>query len=328
MTVPLVVGVMGAGAMGQGFDGPGAAHVVTLAHAAVRTPGFVLGGFYDVEAERSSAAERKWGCPRSPRERAAWLDQPWDVICIATPDMRHAADLADVLARKPKAIVVEKPAAADPVDAVALLERAERLGIPVVVDFPRRWHRGVKVVRRAIDDRRLGEPVAAVFVYSGGSVHNAGHMMDLFYTWWGGTWAVTRRAPGALSLGRTGQRVAVSFVDLGEHPHYVWEMHVYCENGKVELSRSPETLEVSGAAPHPVYSTFSVLTPSEQLDMEEEPLLCRLFEDVARMIADPERAHAWARREVESHTFAQRVFEALEAPLGVLGEEVARPCHP
>ena len=319
MTAPLVVGIMGAGAMAQGFDAPGAAHVVTLAHATARTPGFVLGGFYDVTAEQSEVAERKWGSPPSPRERAAWLAQPWDVVCIATPDAQHAADLSDVLARKPRAVVVEKPAAEDPGDAVMLLEQAERLGIPVVVDFPRRWHSGVDMVRRAVDDGRLGEPVAAVFVYSGGAVHNAGHMVDLFHTWWGGAWSVSRGGPGTLLLERPGRRVTASFVDLGRHPHYVWEMHVYCERGKVELARSPEVLEVSRAAAHPVYATFSVLTAAERVDMEDEPLLPRLFHQVAGLVADPERAHAWARREIDSHTFAQRVFEALEP-------EGARPC--
>jgi hypothetical protein len=113
-------------------------------------------------------------------------------------------------------------------------------------------------------------------------------------------------------LERAGHRVGARFVDLGRHPHYVWEMHVHCERGKVELARSPEVLELSRAAAHPVYTTFSVLTPVERVAMEDEPLPCRLLDEVARLIADPERAQAWARREIDSHTFAQRVFGALE----------------
>jgi predicted dehydrogenase len=86
----VIVGILGAGRIAQSFDAPGAAHVLSLAHAVSRSTAFRLGGFFDVRAERAVAAERRWGCAPSPRTREAWLDSGWDVVCIATPEAAQA----------------------------------------------------------------------------------------------------------------------------------------------------------------------------------------------------------------------------------------------
>src|SRR5262252_5059042 len=61
----LVVGILGAGRMAQGFDDPHSPHVLSLAHAVHVSPGFRLGGFFDRRPERAELAERRWGCPQS-----------------------------------------------------------------------------------------------------------------------------------------------------------------------------------------------------------------------------------------------------------------------
>ena len=313
-----LVGILGAGRMAQGFDEPGSPHVLSLAHAVKVSPGFRLGGFFDQRPERAEAAERRWGCPPSPRARAEWLGQPWDVVLIATPDAEHGADLRDVLARKPRGIVVEKPVAADGAEGLRLLEEAERLGIPVFVDFPRRWHSGVAAVARDIVAGRLGKPIAAVLTYSGGAAHSAVHMLDLFHTWWGAGWTPTlggRAGDVALVTLRRGRdALNASFVDVAADRYYVWEMHVWCERGKVELSRSPEVLELSGLDGHPLYTSFQVLTERERFQMEHEPVLLRLMETLAGAIADPDIARTLLRREIESQAFTAEVLRCLETP--------------
>jgi GFO/IDH/MocA oxidoreductase family protein len=312
----LVVGILGAGRMAQGFDDPDSPHVLSLAHAVQASRGFSLGGFFDQRPERAEAAERRWSCPPSPRARAEWLSQPWDVVLIATPDTEHGADLRDVLARKPKGIVVEKPVATDGAEGLRLLEEAERLGVPVLVDFPRRWHSGVAAVTRHIAAGRLGEPVAATLTYSGGGAHSAIHMLDLFHTWWGPGWTptlVSRTGDVALvTLGRGRDAMTASFVNLAADRYYVWEMHVWCERGKIELSRSPEVLELSGLDGHPLYSSFQVLTPRQRFQMEREPVLVRLLETLADAIADPDAARTLLRREIDSQAFSAAVLRCLE----------------
>lgn len=314
----LVVGILGAGRMAQGFDDPRSPRVLSLAHAVQASAAFRLGGFFDQRPERADAAERRWSCPPSPRVRADWLSLPWDVVLIATPDTEHETDLRDVLARKPKGIVVEKPIATDGDEGLRLLEQAERLAIPILVDFPRRWHSGVPIAARHLAAGRLGKPIAATFTYSGGRAHSAIHMLDLFHTWWGPGWTpvIAGRAGDVayVTLRRGLDAVTVSFVGVAADRYYVWEMHVWCERGKVELSRSPEVLELSVLDAHPLYDSFQVLTPLERFQMEDEPVLSRLMEALAGAIADPEAARTLLRREIESQTFSARVLRCLEKP--------------
>ena len=58
----LVVGILGAGRMAQGFDDPGSPQVLSLAHAVQASRPFRLGGFFDRRPERAEAAEHRWGC--------------------------------------------------------------------------------------------------------------------------------------------------------------------------------------------------------------------------------------------------------------------------
>ena len=315
---PLQVGIMGAGKMAQGFDRPGDQHILTLAHAVFASPAFQLGGFFDRDAKRAEAAERKWGCLPSPRDRTAWLNQSLDVVCIATPDVQHAADFRDVLMHKPKAILMEKPVATDQEEAVGLLREASRLGVPVLVDFPRRWHPGVAAVLDEISQGHLGKPLAATFVYSGDAIHSAVHLLDLFHTWWGGGWDVSleyRQGNAAhLTLSRNSEVVATSFIQVSAKAYYVLEMQIYCEKGKIELSRSPEMLNIYELKPHPLYPSFEVLTSLNSYQMEEEPLLSRLMETLEDMIADPDVARAQTQREMDSQAFSGQVLQWLETP--------------
>jgi predicted dehydrogenase len=306
--------------MAQGFDGPASPHVLSLAHAVQASASFRLGGFFDRLTDRAEAAERRWNCPPSPRIRGDWLNQPWDVVFIATPDGEHGADLRDVLARKPKGIVVEKPIAADADEGLRLLEDAERLGIPVLVDFPRRWHSGVAATARHVLAGRLGKPMTATFTYSGGSAHSAVHMLDLFHTWWGAGWTPTCAGRAGdianVTLRRGHDALSISFVSVSADRYYVWEMHVWCERGKVELSGSPEMLQLTTLGAHPLYPSFQVLRPLERFQMEDEPVLSRLMDALAGAVADPDAARTQLRREIESQALSGPVLRCLEAAAG------------
>ena len=141
-------------------------------------------------------------------------------------------------------------------------------------------------------------------------------MLDLFHTWWGPGWTptlVSRTGDVALvTLGRGRDAVTASFVNLAADRYYVWEMHVWCERGKIELSRSPEVLELSGLDGHPLYSSFQVLTPRQRFQMEREPVLVRLLETLADAIADPDAARTLLRREIDSQAFSAAVLRCLE----------------
>lgn len=312
----LSVGIMGAGRMAQGFDRPGDHQVLSLAHAVTRTQGLSLDGFYDLDPLRAEAAEVRWSVAAGPRDRAAWLDAGWEVVCIATPDACHGRDLADVLARKPRAVVVEKPLSTDPDEAERLLDQAATSGVAVIVNYPRRFHSGVAEVAETIAAGALGDPLQATFIHSGSAAHAAVHMLDLFHGWWGREWNV--RSAGVsggthlLTLTDGSLVLPLSVSRLDGDPYYIWEMQVSCVNGQIALTRSPEFLEIRFPAPHPLYPDFAVLTPRKTFDMEGEPLLLRLMEHVVTLAHDREQASEQARLEQVRQWFTGSVLRLLE----------------
>lgn len=311
------VGILGAGMMAQGFDRPGSSRVLSMAHAFQRSAGFSLGGFFDRAVDRAIAAEANWGCSPSPRNRDEWLRACWDVVYIATPDDAHAQDLADVLDHRPKAVIIEKPVAARPADADQLLSRAREAGVPVLVNYPRRRHTAVDKVRAAVAAGRFAKPDAAVLVASGRPAHNLPHATDLFHTIWGGGWTVECAGGtdgGACLQFRRGDTVFPLLVFSRPVGGYLWEMHVYTGDGKVELSGSPEQLTVSTPQPHPEYSDYRVLTPVSTDGMEDEPVLLGTVEALRGVLLDAAAATAATEREADSQRLTSSVLRCLEEP--------------
>jgi hypothetical protein len=312
----LSVGIMGAGRMAQGFDAPGSKEVLSLAHAAQCTAGMVLGGFYDRDPARAQIAEQRWDVSESPRQRDVWLDRGWDVICIATPDDQHGCDLADALARRPSAIVVEKPLSTDSDEAVGLLEQAAALGVPVLVDFPRRYHSGVEALASLIERGELGNPLSASFAHSGSAAHAGVHMFDLFHQWWDRDWQVDHAGCSGdthlLALRDGDTNLPLTVARLPDDPYYLWDMSILCQGGCITLTHSPEVLELSVPAPHPLYSDFQVLTPHLSFEMEGEPLLQRLMETVLEVAHDAGRARAHAVLEQRRQQFSGKILRCLE----------------
>jgi predicted dehydrogenase len=311
------VGVIGAGQIAQGFDEPGDPRVLSMANAISSSGDFALGGFYDIDPARAAAAETKWSCSASPRDRGQWLAMGWDVIYIATPDARHGPDLGDALACRPRAVLVEKPIALDDRAGRELLEVAARDRIPLLVNYPRRWHTGVRRVTDMISGKEIGAPLAMSLVCSGGIAHNGVHLLDLFRTWWGGAWAVRliggRSGSMVLRLESDIASVDVHLTDMPTSPYYLFEMRVYCERARVEVSGRPESLTIALARPDPVYPSFRTCPEGQRFEMEGEPLLPRALERLSRLIGDAEAAAAQLAIERESHDFIAAVLKAASS---------------
>jgi len=310
---PWRVGILGAGQMAQGFDHPGSPRVLSMAHAFTRSDRFTIGGFFDTNIDRAVAAERKWDVPESPRERRSWLDAGWDAFYVATPDADHATDLSDILRRTPRGVLVEKPIALDGKAGLALLTSAHDQGVPLMVNFPRRWHSGVSRLRAMTEAGQLSPPTAAFVVISGAPMHNLPHAIDLIHSIWDGGWTVQRdgvKSAGVtrITLCRGDASCAMAIAERPRSP-YVWEMHLYCAEGKAEFSHSPEVLEWSAPAPHPHYPDYNVLTAVFRCDMEGEPLLDRAVSALAEAMEDSSVASRIFDREIGSQQLSAQVLQ-------------------
>jgi len=317
MKRPLKVGILGAGRIAQGFDTPESKQILTLAHAVCECDGLTLGGFYDQDPGRASLAEQKWSCPATPRDFKNWLDQGWDIFCIATPDDRHLADLKALLPRKPRAILVEKPLGEDGAAAVSQLKQACKTGVPVMVNYPRRWHPGVQATTKQFELGRLGLIKRITISCSGGLLHNGSHALDLIASWCppvrqvvcqaqtqSDKWfrLITANGPIDLLLSAAAQKDC-----------YVWEVCVETDLGRVELSGIPEQLIISTPHEHPNFPGFNGLQPTCSWPMEEEPLILYAMQQLQKLARSKKTATSHLEMELDRQQFLRR-FSAYLPP--------------
>lgn len=312
----LRVGIVGTGRIAQGLDGPKDKHILTMAHAITASKEFELGGFFDTNAAQTLQAEQKWSCATSSRNRAEWLKSGWDVIYIATPDAYHATDLADALDQKPRAIIVEKPLALDETKGIALLQRAKREGILVMVNYPRRWHSAIGALKDRIQNGEFGNPEMMTVTYSGGFAHNGVHLMDIFRHWFGADWEITKSSTtGSLLTAILQSPKGNLDLTLMSSPssHYTFELQIYMSKGKIALTDAPEKLTLSPVAPHPLYTAYPVLKSSEEIGLEDEPMLLKGLEYLSQLLQNPTAARAHEQLEGESERFLSQIMSQFDS---------------
>jgi predicted dehydrogenase len=144
-TEPLRVGIIGYGLAGRVFHGrllagtPGAAVTAVL----TRDP-----------QRRAQVAEDHPGAEVHQDVEAVLAAV--DLLVVAAPNASHAtAATAAIDAGVP--VVVDKPLALDAAEAAALVDRAERAGVPLTVFHNRRWDADQLTLRRLVEAGELGE---------------------------------------------------------------------------------------------------------------------------------------------------------------------------
>jgi len=316
MSAPFKVGIMGAGRIAQGFDSPGSEGVLTLAHAVQKIPELQLAGFYDRVPDRAEAAERKWGCPSSPRGRETWLDQGWDMVLIATPDECHVSDFESVLQRKPKAVLVEKPFASSAVEAERLTVAARDLSTAVLVNYPRRMHTAVQEVRRLFTANQLGIPRRIHATCSGGVRHNGVHLLDLVATWIPivtSVRLVVKQGDAAwFSIATEQGPLELILCASPQQGCYVFDLRIDTDSARVDVCESPEVLRIRRPAPQPNYPSFQALQTEKVWSMENEPLLVQMLAHLYALTGDPQAARMQLAMELDREHFFGAVLQHFE----------------
>lgn len=170
------VGIIGAGLMGSNYDEPGSNLVLSHAHAAVNSDKFELCGFYDKNEAASESAAKKWSTKRfrSVNELLAMCD----IVCCAVSDDMHYPVLRECFSGKNiKAVICEKPLAANLGDASKIIQGFDKSRVPLAVNYSRRFMHGFWELKVHIHD--LGRFIAGNCAYGKGLFHNGSHMINI-----------------------------------------------------------------------------------------------------------------------------------------------------
>lgn len=139
------VGIVGFGGMGR--------H-----HGKRITPdtGLEIAGVYDINPEKSKpAAEKGWKVYGRFGDMIG--DSGMDAVLIATPNNFHR-ELAIAAMRAGKHVICEKPVALNSAELEEMMAVSEETGRVFTVHQNRRWDKDFCIVKKAIEDGRIGVP--------------------------------------------------------------------------------------------------------------------------------------------------------------------------
>jgi len=135
--------------IGAGFIG--AVHAGNLA----ADPGVDLVGIFDVDVARATAVAERFGSRALSDVRAAFDPDAVDAVFIASSTDTHARHLR-AAADAGIAIMCEKPIAPDIAAARAVVDHVRAAGVPVMLDFNRRYDQDHAALRRVVTEGGVG----------------------------------------------------------------------------------------------------------------------------------------------------------------------------
>lgn len=171
--------VIGCGRIGALFDTPEAEAVLTHAHAFSRHPMSILKGVMDINPESARIAGERWHCNSySDLDELLTKEKP-EIISICVPDEYHSQYLDSLAAYKPQAVIAEKPLTTDINRSREIVSKYREKGIPLFVNYPRRFDKTVQEIRKDISCGIFGQILQARIIYTKGLLHNGSHAIDI-----------------------------------------------------------------------------------------------------------------------------------------------------
>lgn len=171
--------IIGAGSIGAFFDKPTSQNILSHAHAFTSMKQYRLLGFIDVDKQKAQKAAELWNCQTFYTIEEAFKVNTIDIVCIATPDNTHYELLKNISRYKVKLVFSEKPLAIDILEANNIREIYKTKGIPLMVNYSRRFVPEFNQLRLNIKNGLYGKFITGMGYYGKGILHNGSHMIDL-----------------------------------------------------------------------------------------------------------------------------------------------------
>lgn len=173
--------LLGCGWIGSEFRTDTAAGIYNHAAAYHACPETQLVAICDRDAVKLQQAGERWQVDARFSDAAELLakTQP-EIVSVCTPDATHYALIKAALETPSvRAILAEKPLAMELTEAQELVDLAKRRGIPLAVNYSRRYSEGHADLRDRIRDGEFGRIVTVGGFYTKGTLHNGTHWFDL-----------------------------------------------------------------------------------------------------------------------------------------------------
>lgn len=246
-----------------------------------------LAAVCDADAERAQSAAAKWqATPYTDLATLLATEQP-DIVGIATPTETHEDVVLQCLSSPGvRAILCEKPLAADIGQARTLTREAEDKKIPLVVNYMRRFDSGHRKARQLIRDGTLGDIVLARGLFQKGLMHNGTHLIDLYRWCFGEIKAVTVLDNIYLFGFESGFTASLQEVPPTEG--VVMDVDIIGTCGRLTFRQGGSLIEFLAKADSPHFPFLQVFGRAETLSEGMRETTLRAIENLIQCLEHPE----------------------------------------
>ena len=191
--------IIGCGQIAGGYDNNAAPTSISTHIRAYQSRHDIdVVGVADSDESKAKAFSRRWHIPfyTSSARKLLSATRP-DIVSICTPNEFHQSMLKLCTHFPVKGLWCEKPLAIETGAVRPLVVYFQRKGIPLLVNYMRRWLDQAQIFRTKLIKGQLGKVLRVSGSYVKGLRHNGSHTIDLWRYWFGEphALAVWRRSP-------------------------------------------------------------------------------------------------------------------------------------
>jgi len=284
--------VIGLGAIGQGYDYDHAGSDLILTHAAgfSHHPGYDLVAGVDPDPRQRERFEKKYSRPCYQDVDALYSSHQPEVISLAVPTQLHFPIFKHVMASSPRAVLCEKPIAANTGEAREMVSLAERKSCALLVNYMRRFDPGAIALKKMIENEGLGSLYKINVWYSKGLINNGSHYLDFLLFLLGGVGRIQVIDRGRLWEGSDPEPdlliqigdIPVYFLALREECFSFGEIVLWGTRGMVRYTERGRVIEVRKARPDPFYTGYMMLQEKTTIPSELGRALWHVLEALYR----------------------------------------------
>lgn len=244
----------------------------------------------DPDRDRLREFGEAWGVVALyPDYRELLMKEAVDLLSVCTPTPLHVEIVGEACGRGAKAVFCEKPLAATPGEALAVIRACKASGTILAVNYVRRWNPTLGALAARLAAGEFGEIRRATAYYTKGIANNGTHVVDLL-GWFVGPIRSVRAlratqedggdlAADALCLTETG--VPCYLQAYRQEDFNILELDLLTSCGRLRVAANGRRIEWYRAGPDPAYAQYRVLAADPEVTPTEwERCLSLAVEDL------------------------------------------------
>ena len=272
MAEPLSVLIIGCGNIAGGYDERcDASAVLTHAGAYRQDSRFKIQACVEPDVTRRRHFMKYWDIGEGYEDLISCVEHSgkFDVVSLCSPTPSHAKALETILTLGPRCVFAEKPLTGDPFLSREIIKTYNKAGVPVAVNYMRRWDECIENLRVEIESGTWGKVQAIGGIYARGISNCGSHFFDLLHYLVGPL--KLRAVLGKVNDGRvedptysvfleTNHAAPVTLLGTNGDAFFSFEIDFVMERGRLALEDLGGRLRCRKIQQHPVYQCQSSLT--------------------------------------------------------------------